>query len=227
MTKPTSSAIKALKSQVRRSGWGTYTVNTRNPEDLKLNLIIIAQEFGEIRVRRRHAVEILRPKSRANAARNSLSAKYGKGLQPWHIDMANHIVPARYIVLACAMPGEIAATTELLDWKSMGFVKRYGRATTRESFIVRSGRNSFYATLLSRTRPFLRHDPGCMYPITPAAAALQNHLCSAEHAPSAEINWDQGMLAVVDNWALLHRRQDARKSIGRTLYRVCVHEKFQ
>jgi hypothetical protein len=91
-----------------------------------------------------------------------------------------------------------------------------------EPFLVRSGKSSFYATLLTKNRSYLRFDPGCMQGVTDKATLLMRKLLHESPPPCYSHNWEIGDLLVIDNWKMLHRRADARLSPDRTLLRVSV-----
>jgi hypothetical protein len=88
-------------------------------------------------------------------------------------------------------------------------------------FMVRNGRASWYSTILSGERPYVRFDPGCMFPATAdgheAGRILQQHLAACR---PTRIDWNQGKLVVLDNWKLFHGRESADGDNDRVLLRV-------
>lgn len=171
--------------------------------------------------RTRALVDELRPRLAHEVRHPSLSAQVGHGLQPWHMDMAHRIEPARFLVLGMHECPTEAAPTELLDATAL-VPKALTQEAHCEPFLVRTGARSFYATILTKEQPFVRFDPGCMQGSTPRASSLMQHLLTHATVPTHIHQWSAGSVLVLDNWKLLHRRADAAASINRTLYRVSV-----
>jgi hypothetical protein len=92
-------------------------------------------------------------------------------------------------------------------------------------FLVRNGRKSFYSTICSRSRTFIRFDAGCMLPLgadSETAAKLMAH--RLETIGSALMHWRMGDVLVIDNWHVLHGRGLglSETSPDRKLLRVSV-----
>jgi alpha-ketoglutarate-dependent taurine dioxygenase len=87
-----------------------------------------------------------------------------------------------------------------------------------------NGRNSFFSTILSKARPFVRFDPGCMTATTSdgekALEVLSRHIWS-DYVET--IHWKTGAVLVMDNWRLLHGRGRADCSDSdRKLLRISI-----
>jgi hypothetical protein len=121
----------------------------------------------------------------------------------------------------CQSSGGAGATTDLINVDH--FLSRHCLVDAfSEPFLVRSGKSSFYATLLTKNRSYLRFDPGCMQGVTDKAKLLMRKLQDESPPPCYSHNWEIGDLLVIDNWKMLHRRADARFAPDRTLLRVSV-----
>jgi hypothetical protein len=216
----------AHKARLKETGHVRLDPLVLNPWDkaaFAKVLVGIAEQLGTPHGRRDGAlIDTLRPVSSMDARPRSLSAVYGYETQPWHIDRAHWPTPARYLVLGCIAATSASAATELLDWKSLSWDPDVQAAAHVEPFRIRNGRHSFYATMLNRELPLLRHDPGCMEPLSEAGLSLQARIDGRSLAPSARIRWVTGMIVIVDNWRLLHRRMDARADRTRALLRITV-----
>jgi hypothetical protein len=90
-------------------------------------------------------------------------------------------------------------------------------------FLVRSGRSSFYSSILRRDRSFLRFDPACMEPADHRArTALTLFTQATEAAPVIDVEWTSGAILILDNWRMLHGRGNAERAGERALLRSAV-----
>ena len=144
----------------------------------------------------------------AQAAKpRSLSRIHSVGEFPLHIDTAHWLTPCRYVILACVSPGSGGRPTLLLDTQQCRLAERHVSFLHSTPLRVTNGRNSFFSTILSKARSFLRFDPGCMTATTPEGAdALDifSHQHWLDHIE--EIQWEKDRIVVIDNWRLLHGR---------------------
>nr|WP_244571479.1 TauD/TfdA family dioxygenase [Mesorhizobium carmichaelinearum] len=73
--------------------------------------------------------------------------------------------------------------------------------------LVRTGRRSFYSTILSPDRVFLRYDPGCLEAVDERGQAALRLMERRLAGGSPEVHhWHQGDILVIDNWRVLHGR---------------------
>lgn len=197
-------------------------LESRDPIGLERQLLELATRLGTpVPTRGRTLVDRLIPQQERRARTSSLSAITGLAEQPWHIDLAHHQVPVHYIVLACESEGSSPVPTNLVSWKNVIDIADHDACCT-EPFLVRNGAASFFATLLTRWQQFFRFDPGCMQPMTRGGKALMSKICSKRIDPAARIDWRPRLTLVIDNWRMLHRRQDAHGAQDRVILRVSV-----
>jgi alpha-ketoglutarate-dependent taurine dioxygenase len=203
-------------------GWATLQTDVTDGAHVKTTLLRLGQVLGlPTGTRTRNLVDELRPTAAHEAHKRSMSNQTGTGLQPWHMDMAHRLDPARYLVMAVSECPEETANTELL-YASDLIQAELQEAASSEPFLVRTGARSFYATLTCKTLPFVRFDPGCMQGATTRARRLMKALTGQDLKPAYVHQWKLGSVLIIDNWKMLHRRSDTSRSPGRTLYRVSV-----
>lgn len=216
--------LKGLRQKLEK-GWASFPVPCTDSQDFAEALVQLGQSLGTPRGTRsrRRLVDELRPRDAHEVSVPSLSRSVGRGMQPWHMDEAHRVEPARYVVMGILECPPSTAPTELLEAHTLIPSKLQEEAIS-EPFLVRTGAGSFYATITARDQQFVRFDPGCMEGATERATRLMIGLVDQKLLPTHVHHWNPGSVLVIDNWKMLHRRADASKSMDRTLYRVSVME---
>ena len=139
-----------------------------------------------------------------------------------HIDTAHYLRPARYLLLGCANAGQSGAQTRLAPISALKFSPRELSLLASAAVLVRTGRRSFYSTILDKGRPFLRYDPGCMEPLDARGEeALQIVSDAIGRTDVIKHEWRRGEILLIDNWKMLHGRT-ATAANSRLLFRVSV-----
>lgn len=216
--------LPRLLQCLSREGFVFVHLEASDPTAIGEQLLKLATTLGRPQTTRgKEPLDRLMPQKKKQAHIKSLSAHTGLAEQPWHIDLAHCQMPARYIALACEREGNNPVPTELTYWNNLLDMDDH-EASHAEPFLVRNGRGSFYATLLTQGQKFLRFDPGCMQPTTRGAKSLMNKLCSKIIVPTMRVDWKPGLAIIFDNWRMLHRRLDAHGAHDRVLLRVSIME---
>jgi len=167
--------------------------------------------------------EVIQPQTANEAHPRSLSVQYGLDALPFHVELSHRPRPCRYLLLACIDPGSTNTATLLLDWKNLGFSPEELHILEDAPILVRTGRRSFYSTLLSPERSFLRYDPGCLEAVDErgrAALGLIQQRLALSTADAYE--WRRGDILIIDNWRLLHGRGPSSHGSGRRLARILI-----
>jgi alpha-ketoglutarate-dependent taurine dioxygenase len=174
--------------------------------------------------RQGEAIEVLIPTPEGSARPHSLSAKYGLGSFPAHSDCAHWVVPPRLLVLYCANNDE-GRPTYLYKWTTVFNRIPEPSLLAREVFLFRTGRHSFYDSIVSSGRQFIRFDAGCMQPATNRAdEALRYILQATNDVPDEIIAWSAGTALFLDNWHCLHGRGVAYSNAQRVFFRALFDE---
>ncbi|WP_370741094.1 MULTISPECIES: TauD/TfdA family dioxygenase [Pseudomonas] len=172
--------------------------------------------------RNRKVLETLKTLRADEAPLSSLSRFSGESAQPWHIDGSHLPIPPRYLILGChSINGAGAPPTQLLRVKDAGFPLL---ASRRETFTVKNGRSSFYSTIASTDRTWIRFDPACMTAQTEQGRTIFEALESPPVQPCLTLEWTAGLILLVDNWTVLHRRGNASGMGHRTLLRISLKD---
>ena len=92
--------------------------------------------------------------------------------------------------------------------------------------LVRTGRRSFYSNILAPGGTFLRYDPGCLEALDArgrdALKLVEDRIAGAASDVEAH-HWHQGDILIIDNWRLLHGRNQSNPGSGRKLARILIH----
>jgi hypothetical protein len=194
-------------------------------KDLSGQLLEIGWRLGRP-VALRNSIDIVQKLVPSQESRftNSLSAKYKDGEFPMHMDTAHWLTPCRYVVMGCSKEGERRRDTLLLDMAAISMTDDDRLLLMSEPFKIVNGRRSFYGTVLAPGRPFIRYDPGCMFPTSDRGKEAMSLFATLVLSESREsIRWHEGKILVIDNWRVLHGRCSAEGSGSeRTISRVLV-----
>lgn len=167
--------------------------------------------------------EEIEPSDKFHAHPRSASAQVGLRSIPFHVELSHRAIPCRYVILGCLSAGRKATATRLVARHDLKFDAEEKALLRSAPLIVRSGRASFYATILPRAEDYLRYDPNCMEAVDERGkAALQ--VVERRLAESTEylLEWHEGQILVIDNWSALHGRSEAEAGSGRRLARIMI-----
>jgi hypothetical protein len=163
--------INDLAGSVRRDGWFKSTV-TELGHDMHSAPENIAKLLGNpVAGRAGQKIEPLIPQTQASAKAKSLSVVHGLGSFPMHTDGAHRLQPPRFVVLVCTSSGVSPVPTTLVRFRDLQVTASERARLEATPFLVRNGRRSFYSTICSASRMFIRFDAGCMVPQGPESEA--------------------------------------------------------
>lgn len=211
-----------LLQELKEKGWTTKPSESKDAEHIQSALESIAADLGQPISVKNGIVEEISPHHMEDSNPNSLSGKYGLDYFPLHCDTSHWIVPCRYILLACKNASDIPVSTKLLDTLDMNLSSSDRTLVLSSVFLIKNGRKSFYSSILSSSRDFIRLDPGCMYPLEDdGKRAMEIYSYTKQKDIVKEINWQIGDILIIDNWRVLHGR-GSNPNLDRALLRVRV-----
>ena len=206
-------------------GWSLHRLAATDPNSIVRELGRIGDLLGTRAAGRAGSLEeVIQPRATAVAHPRSLSARYGLDNLPFHAELSHRTKPCRYLLLGCLDPGFCAAATMLLDWRKLEFSKKEFDLLKATPVLVRTGRRSFYSTILAPGGDFLRYDLGCIEALD--ARGVNALKLVEERIATAEVethHWSQGDILIIDNWCILHGRSPSDKGSGRRLARVLIN----
>lgn len=190
-------------------GWVSFTLPSSIESDLRERMLVLANGLGTPTATRSGGslCDALLPTEADEAKPRSLSKVHAVGEFPLHVDTAHWLTPCRYVMLACVSPGSASRPTLLMDTRRLQLNDHQSSLLHSTPLRVTNGRNSFFSTILSKARPFVRFDPGCMTATTPDGALALAVLARQNWPDYIEtIHWKLGTVLVMDNWRMLHGR---------------------
>lgn len=216
--------LAMLATPLARDGWATYQTFGVDAESTIRELVRIGNGLGTRVAGRAGAIEeVIEPQATHGAHPRSLSAQFGLGTLPLHVELSHRPRPCRYILLGCIDPGSPAAGTMLLDWWTLGFSSDELKLLEDAPVLIRSGRRSFYSSLMPPERTFLRYDPGCLEAVDERGRVALDLIERRLRACSPAIHqWRRGGILVIDNWRTLHGREPSHQGSGRSLARILI-----
>jgi len=182
-------------NELRWNGWTTVT-----GKPIELTTALIINGYSRAATQRGATRQTLKPVSKSDAPRLTMSAQVGFGAQPLHTDGAHLREPPDVIALYSAEPNNTptyvwsATTKNGTPWHPE--FAQFGL------FTVRNGRNSFLAAAAEGAT--VRFDPTCMSPADGYARQAAEHFSSLK--PVAH-HWDEAdTILLIDNRHCLHAR---------------------
>lgn len=204
-------------------GWCEIPVHLKNENEL----IDIANRIGKVlKHPNGNMIDIIKPKMKSEAIKNSFSYNYEYGVFPLHTDTAFWNIPARYVLLSNDKSSNTATTIvhtnefiKLLSDKELQEIKK-------SIFVVKTQNANFYTKIINRNAQdfFFRFDLNCMKPVNSSAENIKEIFESKVSLFSMKkICWDDPKILVFDNWKTLHGRDAIGEDKNRKLKRIYIN----
>jgi hypothetical protein len=213
-----------ILASLAKQGWLRHTAANAGVDAVLAEIRRLGDFLGTRVVGRNRALEeVVEPQESSGAHPRSLSAQYGLNTLPFHVELSHRPRPCRYLLLGCIDPGSPSAITRLLDWRKLVFSPDEFQLLESAPVLVRTGRRSFYSTVLSTDHAFLRYDPACLEAVDErghtALKLVERRL--ALGSPETH-EWCRGDIIIIDNWRVLHGRDPSEPDSGRRLARILI-----
>jgi hypothetical protein len=219
-----TAAQPILLASLAQHGWVRHTAESPAAEAVVDNIRRLGDLLGTRAGGRAGTPwEVVRPQTPDDAHPRSLSAQYGLNALPFHVELSHRPRPCRYVLLGCIDPGSPSAATMLLNWRTLDFSSEELHLLESAPILVRTGRRSFYSTVLPPNHAHLRYDPACLEAVDErgrSALRLLEHRL-ALGTPNIH-EWRRGDILIIDNWRVLHGRGPADHGSGRRLARILI-----
>lgn len=223
-SKAVASDSEPLAAPLSERGWSLHGSEASHPDDIVHALVKLGERLGtRVAGRAGSLEEVIRPLPTEHAHPRSASARFGLSALPFHTELSHRPKPCRYVLLGCIDPGSPAAATMLIDWRTLRFSQEELALLEEAPVLVRSGRRSFYSTILAAGGAFLRYDPCCLEAMDDRGRrAMQLIHDRVAASPFEAHHWRQGDILIIDNWRVLHGRSPSDPGSGRRLARILI-----
>lgn len=220
----TISDLMKILTQITYRGWAHHTAMNSHANAVVSEMGRLGDLLGKRVAGRANVLEeVVRPKTIYNAHPRSLSSRYGLKMLPLHTELSHRFRPCRYLLLGCIECGSPSTATMLLDWHTLGFTSKDLNLLESAPILVQTGRNSFYSTILSPDRTFLRYDPGCLEAINDRGQEALNLVRDRISGASPDVHcWAPNDILIIDNWRVLHGREPSEEDSNRCLARILI-----
>jgi hypothetical protein len=207
-------------------GWSSGNVEARTDVEFVEQLMSVGRSLGLPTATRTggRLYDTIRPTDRNLARACSLSRVFGLDEFPLHVDTAHWAIPCRFLLLGCYSATSGYTDTEMLDASALTFDVDEQDLLHNATFRIKTGRHSFFASIRCKSRPFIRFDPGCMYPMSSdGRAALSLFTKERWTGHIHRVTWRCKTAVLIDNWRMLHARSavDSRDT-DRVLFKVSI-----
>jgi L-asparagine oxygenase len=168
----------------------------------------LAKQFGDpVLLSDGLYIKTLNVMEKIDAPANSLSARHGAGMFPFHTDTAFWSLPTRFVLLR-AVGGDFGRSTYIKPFQKLLSGLRTNDVS-HSAWVCNTGQQKFYTTLCFEKSGQLgyRYDPNCMVPANKAAKKVEKiikPLCF--EIKGLEIQWRRNRVAIIPNWTCLHAR---------------------
>lgn len=189
-------------------------------------LLDVSSVFGTIIPGARgELVQVLPARDKGEGPKGSFSYTVGYGAFPWHTDTAYWEVPARYLLLASGV--ESSCATLFQDFEFLRrVVPDYDYLMTRAVFLLDvQGKRRFLSPQFEIAgEKGYRLDFHIYQPVNIEARILKELIGEELETNYHRHIWTGHNVVVLDNWRMIHAREDAHEDMSRILKRIYINE---
>lgn len=213
--------IKGLQHVLQRDGFVVFDIDKDRNE-----LTETASLFGEVIPGDKGVlVQPLLAQDVKGGSYGSFTYVVGYDAFPWHTDTAYWDVPARYLLLTSDKPSPCATVAR--SFESLNCcVQDFDYLTKRAVFMLNiPGRRRLLSPLLiGRSFIGYRLDYHIFKPMNSEAKTLLASIKEQLDKEYVRIEWTGKNVAIIDNWRMIHAREDAHQDKNRSLKRIYINE---
>ena len=210
-----------IKSALREHGYAVFDADTSDESLLKIASlfgVVVPGDRGDL-------VQSLLAQEKGKGSYGSFTYKVGYDAFPWHTDTAYWEVPVRYLMLTSEKPSPCATLARSFE----------SLATNIDDFIYLAERSVYLLNIPGRKRMLspvikkheemgFRFDFHIYKPMNEEAKTLSGLIQEQLNKEFQRIVWTGNNVLVLDNWRLIHAREDASQDKNRSLKRVYINE---
>lgn len=210
------------KEILQKNGIAEININDFSDESLLsiANVIgnVVPGDRGEI-------VQTLNAREIGEGPKGSFSYCVGYGEFPWHTDTAYWEVPARYLLLASEEASPCATTYQSFE-EIKKHVRDFEYLKSRAVFLLDlPGRKRYLSPVFKVAgRDGQRLDFHIYRPVNEEAEALKDRVGEMLKYKFLRHVWTGHNVVVLDNWKMIHAREDSSCDKKRSLKRIYINE---
>ena len=189
-------------------------------------LLSISSQIGKVVPgARNELVQSLPARDKGNGPEGSFSYMVGYNAFPWHTDTAYWDVPARYLLLTSAEKSPCA--TLFQDFEVIRqCIADFDYLMSRAVFLldIRGSKRYLSPIFEVGNKNGYRLDFHIYRPVNKEAEIL---MCLIEDELEKDYNrflWTGHNAVILDNWRMIHAREDAHRDMTRVLKRIYINE---
>ncbi len=215
-----------MLSYYREELYKKGVVEIRSDECSDSQLLEIAKNFGVVVPGARgELLQLLSAREKGNGPKGSFSHTVGYGAFPWHTDTAYWDVPTRYLLLY-SVEKSSCATIYQDFFVLRQVIPDFDYLMKRAVYLLDiPGRKKYLSPFFDfRGKQGFRLDYHIYRPINNEAVTL-NELVAKELKNNYHRQvWTGKNIVVIDNWRMIHAREDANEDRNRLLKRIYINE---
>lgn len=213
--------VKELKEELQRKGFVVFDY-----EKSQIELPVLASMFGDLVLGDKgDIIQTLKAQEKGSGSYGSFSYKVGFDSFPWHTDTAYWEEPVRYLMLTSDKPSPCATTIRTFA-SIESVIDDFAYLVDRAVFMLDiPGKRRFLSPVLRKGAvKGYRLDFHIYRPINEEAKLLSTAVKDELSKEYEKVVWTGNNVAVIDNWRVIHSRENAYNDKNRVLNRLYINE---
>lgn len=213
--------VKELKEELQRKGFVVFDY-----EKSQIELPVLASMFGDlVPGDKGDIIQTLKAQEKGSGSYGSFSYKVGFDSFPWHTDTAYWEEPVRYLMLTSDKPSPCATTIRTFA-SIESVIDDFAYLVDRAVFMLDiPGKRRFLSPVLRKGAvKGYRLDFHIYRPINEEAKLLSTAVKDELSKEYEKVVWTGNNVAVIDNWSVIHSRENAYNDKNRVLNRLYINE---
>lgn len=208
-------------STLREQGYVVFDTDTSDESLLK-----IASLFGVVVPGERGVlVQPLKAQEKGKGSIGSFTYMVGYDAFPWHTDTAYWEIPVRYLMLTSEKPSPCATLARSFESLAKNIDDFYYLAERSVYMLNIPGKRKLLSPVMKKHGEMgFRFDFHIYKPMNEEAKILSSLMLEQLNNESQRVVWSGNNVLVLDNWRLIHAREDASQDKNRSLKRIYINE---
>lgn len=208
-------------STLREQGYVVFDTDTSDESLLK-----IASLFGVVVPGERGVlVQPLKAQEKGKGSFGSFTYMVGYDAFPWHTDTAYWEIPVRYLMLTSEKPSPCATLARSFESLAKNIDDFYYLAERSVYMLNIPGKRKLLSPVMKKHGEMgFRFDFHIYKPMNEEAKVLSSLMLEQLNNESQRVVWSGNNVLVLDNWRLIHAREDASQDKNRSLKRIYINE---